>query len=553
MLELGSRGLNGTIEDDTLTVHAVLETNQEVVLGLDLKSASPYSLPEFQVDFNVSPYLKGLPHIGPTGIICSFDPATCSSNPLNQEGVIAEVAEQAVLILNDGVTGRNNSDYFDEFLAYWSLEISNRHPTMYLLSEPSEAAGMLYAQPGQHNGNAYCCVGKSADDAHSYASKIGTADDLNSSFRCLYLRLAEPIGFPLPSTTKEWYDEIARNGQTLLSHYESYASTQVDTPFFAICSVPMQAGRAIICFRQQGVRSQNGFRKGCAPYKLCLHANGYDKETVERMCIYDARQERLFTRGGDGLMSSDNHLIIGCGSLGSHLAGFICDTGATELTLVDNETLAVENIARHLCGLSSVGLKKTDAVKAQLEGANPNVMCRSVFKDANEFFEDIAENLGEYDAVFVTAADAALEYHAVQKKHDGSIRGTLFLLWVEPYALAGHAIVINKPQDIYSSMFDEQLQFTSPVVANALDFYSREAGCQSTYMPYSGLAAQEFMLALLHDWKSVFSANPNKNYLFTWLGKLSKAEEYGARISPSFCKRGRLFQSLQKNRLSYGD
>lgn len=71
------------------------------------------------------------------------------------------------------------------------------------------------------------------------------------------------------------------------------------------------------------------------------------------------------------LISKKKVAIIGCGSSGSVIAEEFVKSGVSELTLIDDDYLTVENVIRHTCGLEDVGLKKTQALKNKLQRISP--------------------------------------------------------------------------------------------------------------------------------------------------------------------------------------
>lgn len=58
--------------------------------------------------------------------------------------------------------------------------------------------------------------------------------------------------------------------------------------------------------------------------------------------------------------------VVGCGAVGSHIADLLFRSGVRKLTLIDPETLRPGNIIRHTANNDSVGVSKTNAVKARL-------------------------------------------------------------------------------------------------------------------------------------------------------------------------------------------
>ena len=44
-------------------------------------------------------------------------------------------------------------------------------------------------------------------------------------------------------------------------------------------------------------------------------------------------------------------VIVGCGSIGSHLAMCLAKSGVSKFTLIDNDIVVAENVPRHLCDM----------------------------------------------------------------------------------------------------------------------------------------------------------------------------------------------------------
>lgn len=530
---LRERGFDALIEDNELKLPCTLANGEAVELKLSLSSVSQYHLPEFSFDIAKHPTLSGLPHVGSNGNICTFDQASNTVHPDRWEEAVAEIARQAVRVLNDGIEGMNAGDYGDELQAYWALGVSRGASTVMICDEPEPDFGtMIGAYDDLKPGHIFLSLSEKA--AKEYARKASGGKGPTGTISCLYLRLREQVSFPLPKTVGQWRDEIAKSGTDLAGSYDAFALACEKKAFIVVCSVPTARGRALLSFSNPAPKLMvKGFRPGHVPIEYALVRNDFGGKDVSRRITEDLRQERLFSRGGDGGVSDVSCLLIGCGSLGSHLARALCDSGYGNLTLVDNDILSVGNIARHACGFESVGLAKAKALKTVLERSNPNVACAARDEDANVMLGNpLALDL--FNVVFVTAADAPLELHAVRAKDRGDLECPLILMWLEPYGLAGHVLVLNKPQDVFRDMFDDELSFRNRVVLNPDDFYEREAGCQSTYVPYSGADAQKFIFDFLARWRTVLSRRKDRNYHFAWLGALSSAEGLGALISGEY-------------------
>ena len=69
------------------------------------------------------------------------------------------------------------------------------------------------------------------------------------------------------------------------------------------------------------------------------------------------------------------------------------------------------------------------------------------------FLESQISALKTCDIVFIATALVPLEYKVVELVNQSIIKGTVVLIWVEPYLAGGHAIVLHKPQAIYLYIF----------------------------------------------------------------------------------------------------
>ena len=70
--------------------------------------------------------------------------------------------------------------------------------------------------------------------------------------------------------------------------------------------------------------------------------------------------------------------IVGCGSGGSALADMAARSGFGRFTLVDPETLAPENVGRHILSRGAVGTSKVRGVQCAIETINPSAKVEAV-------------------------------------------------------------------------------------------------------------------------------------------------------------------------------
>lgn len=80
-----------------------------------------------------------------------------------------------------------------------------------------------------------------------------------------------------------------------------------------------------------------------------------------------------------------NILVAGCGSGGSSVALQLAMSGIRNFTLIDHDILEAENVIRHVCGRSYLGMKKTDAVAEVILDRNPEAVIRRVDADIMQY------------------------------------------------------------------------------------------------------------------------------------------------------------------------
>lgn len=97
--------------------------------------------------------------------------------------------------------------------------------------------------------------------------------------------------------------------------------------------------------------------------------------------------------------------IIGCGSAGSCVAEEFVKSGITELVLIDDEYLTVENVIRHVCDLHDIGLKKTQALKIKLQKINPYIKIECIDVKISTIPNYVSEQIKNSDIIINATAD----------------------------------------------------------------------------------------------------------------------------------------------------
>jgi molybdopterin/thiamine biosynthesis adenylyltransferase len=254
---------------------------------------------------------------------------------------------------------------------------------------------------------------------------------------------------------------------------------------------------------------------------------------ITKHVIVRVDKERLLVRGGDGTVTSDARIgVVGCGSVGSHIAKSIHDMGVHKLLLIDKETLTFENIARHLCGATDVGKHKVDAVSDYLSSNLPHSENTAYNGDVLTIMRDYPSLLNRCDFSIVAVGHLPTEFRLNELQRKGIIDKPLLFIWVEPYLAGAHAVFVNRTYvGCLKCLFDEQHKFRQSVLDNPGGYSVREAGCQSTYVPYSVLEVKRFIHHLMFFIQEIHAGSVTENNLFTWIGNITLQRANGRKIA----------------------
>lgn len=524
-------------EQDVLSVIMTLNDGEERKLWLDLKVQEPCKIPEFTIILDKYPEFIGKPHIGANGRICSFDASSNPVNPGHAEMTILESLEQTIRLLNTDLTATASEAYEDEYLTYWSLE--NQCFRVFLFDDCPSKNAIFYGAIRKASNGTELYVASTKEKATSIWRKLPeiTAKASPTLIPCLTLELHDAV-LPIPKTYKDWYRAITTKSDSFQA-YCNYACKIKGYGYILIKINPhanADNNSFWLAFCHQAVPPHNGFRKRSK--RLLDYAMKYDtfgSEEPWRGEVKFMTQERLFCRGGDGVIFDKTFALVGCGSLGSNFAKTLSDIGVSKFLLFDNDFLTEENIMRHICGFNFLGENKNKALKDFLEQRNPNIECQTFEKDAVAHLRQNPQVFLNADYCVISTGEPASEFYFIDAFIKQEISCPLIIMWVEPYALAGHALVIEKPGFHYENSFDEETKyFKDSVVINQEHFLKQEAGCQSTFVPYAVLDIQMFIIDFIQSCFRSGEYKKKQNRHFVWLGRLSKAKELSAKIADKY-------------------
>lgn len=279
--------------------------------------------------------------------------------------------------------------------------------------------------------------------------------------------------------------------------------------------------------------NKKGFR--CDKLTTCDVLLRFEKKNqlLERQYgnLYSSHRIAMRTAGME--MMEQKFVIAGLGSIGSNLTYFLSGWNNTNFTLIDVESLQAENIGRHLLGFHYIYQNKTDAVADYLYSIRPE----RVVQTYNATFQDIVidsnENLNSHTALFLCTGDIMTEKFVVDSLCDGHIKRPTFILWLEPFGIAGHLVYINPEQmpenftlynDEKSMLYKYNLLAATEYITHADRFTKKDAGCNGEYSLYSGNDVT-LLLSALYPYINQLIQQPQQSKCYRWVGNINIAIE----------------------------
>ncbi|NQT56990.1 MAG: ThiF family adenylyltransferase [Desulfobacteraceae bacterium] len=466
-----------------------------------------------------------IPHVDGNNLVCTFDTDNIDFFAERTKSLIQETIEKARGIVSDGIYRRNSNDFENEFLAYWPIGSNPRK--IYSIFQPEDeiAEIQIGTVEGGINEIRYI-VGNNEDDIGSYIKKFHRDATIKKLQTCLYLPLQRIPIPPFPENNKE----ILSCLKSINPDYEKAVSDFLSANEYqgtVIFSTKVNQ-QTVLAAWQHISPGEKSLTKGFRPGKInprVLKAR-LSSQKIIRCVVERIDSDRLQKRIGYDCRELKNKkiCIIGCGSLGSHIAFYLSRSGIEKLTLIDNDELLPENVSRHLCGMNEINQDKVQVVARRIEGHFPHVRIETRNDMFHQVFIDNPEAIYSSDLIISATANTALERRINKIQIESPECPPVLYSWIEPYGIASHAVlIINGKGGCFDCCLNrDNLRYIFSVAEFREDnFTLQEAGCQTSYTPYSALEADQASsiatrLALAYLNGEVYSSTR-----YVWLGDLN--------------------------------
>ena len=138
--------------------------------------------------------------------------------------------------------------------------------------------------------------------------------------------------------------------------------------------------------------------------------------------------------------------LIGCGTIGSHLAKFLVQSGSGfeggKLLLIDNQSLEPGNVGRHYLGPTNIGESKSNGLMLELNGQFPTANILQVSTDALDCFDLLAQFDLVVDATGEEALSNSINHYFVQQRLHHKVPDVLHV-WLFGNGAAAQGLLVD--------------------------------------------------------------------------------------------------------------
>ncbi|OGR89812.1 MAG: hypothetical protein A3J74_08265, partial [Elusimicrobia bacterium RIFCSPHIGHO2_02_FULL_57_9] len=524
--------------------------HEKVPVVVKLSEKLPDALPEIRLATRAS-LGRRVPHVEDNGKICIAPSSGVLIDSSNVEGIIVQSLERARTTIQKGLSGANAGDFRREFLAYWDPVADLLVFSICKQLAASRQITRAIIQGGVGFPDRWMLFVDDQQALEQFVTRIqAQLLKRQGAFLVSFQEAFEPPDFQEVLNARWLTGKLNQHAFLEAERgFREWLAAQV-LPITVLVSFPLETsqGRVLIGVlipRSAGEarrRALQGFRENRIPadYEMGFILD----QPIKRLRVTRFDPAYLLTRGGaEPELQKKTVALIGCGAIGSHLAGHLVSLGMGEVRLVDNENFETENLHRHYLGLGSFGSKKAEALSCELEKRYATVKASYEAKDIESVLTENPEFVTKVDLLIFATGEETLELRMNQLLHGLVPR---VHVWLEPLGMGGHVLAVGmrgKVPGCFRCLYEaEPLANAAALLEQNQNFQRSYAGCSGTFNPLTELDADRAALEAARIVVEILTNKLSESLLVSWCVDREPAEKAGLRLS----KRGKSFTSGER-------
>lgn len=517
----------------------ILAEIEGMATEVEMYIAFPHNFP-FEIPFVVIPEqrFRLLPHISwRKQKVCLYDDGT-TYDTNNIRGVVRETIKRTILWIEKFSNQDNTEEYKKEIINYWceqydgETKVNGR--SLFIGDVPKtfcELKGFDYQFKSLKTGrNKIRRVFYTIDDDSQIINYL-KKDKQTSELPVLYITSLEIPQKPPYSFTGEQLIESIKDSDELAAF--SRFLNKIGYCYLVFSLGVEYALGCIHIGKMKVVRP--GFRTPLKPFDL-LSKFEYRIKKLDRLMVFQYDSKRIANRTAGELMEQKSLAVVGLGSVGSNLCYYLNGYNNARFALIDDDSLSVENIGRHLLGYDYLNQNKAYAVADYLRRYRPD---REVVSNDTTVECIAGKAFDDYDAMFVCTGDVMSERWVISQLMSQELKLPVFMLWLEPFAVSGTMVYVN-PEDndslpklkaLSEKNFEAFCLIEQEEYEDGSKLTKYDAGCNGSYALYSANDVTMFLSAMFPYIDKLLSS-PAQSVCFRWNGNIDVAQQRGIKLIP---------------------
>lgn len=468
-----------------------------------------------------------LPHVETDGYVCYAEEEGTVLNSEDIEGVTHESISMAVQVVMDGIFGKNHRDFIDEFGAYWDRLYKVKDITS--IVSPGDQVKKVHLYKAK-DGTRYL-----ADDNGSFRRFLRLPDhDIWTRHPAIYIPLKPGTIITPPHPLKFW--DLAEIRKVIFANLDHEQRSQL----LPLISRPHREETILLGLPSTSDgKTLFGVRFKGANHEHPLKDRGRVGELVP-LTVTRRDKEYLLPRGGSNLALREKRvLLLGCGSVGGYIANELTRAGISQLTVLDKELLAHENLFRHVLGKKQVRKYKVDGIKADIEGRLPFVEVFPIPLSLEEALDSGKIKAGDFDLIISALGNVTVEL-AFNKYVHGIDSPPVIFTWLEPYGVGGHAVLTRlngareKCLNCLYEPEDGDMRCRASFAEKGQSFTKNIDGCRGAFTPFGSLDAMKTAELATRLAIATLNGDVRTNLIRSWRGDATEFLKSGKILSARY-------------------
>lgn len=468
-----------------------------------------------------------LPHVEVDGYICYAQEEGSVLNFEDITGLAQEALQRAVQVIIDGISGKNQQDFLDEFGAYWDRLKKVKNVTS--IVSPTNQIKRIHLYKS-NDGTRYL-----ADNEQSFKKFMKLKPHVSwKHYSAIHIPLNPGTIIIPPHPSKFW--ELQDIRKTIFDNLEADRKSELLSLLtkphpeeVILLSLPRSSdGETLFGIKFKGVKFE---------HPLC---EGGRVNEITPLSITRRDKEYLLPRGGSNLALREKHvLLLGCGSLGGFIANELTRAGILRLTVLDKDILTHENLFRHVLGKRQVRKFKVNGIKEDIEGRLPYVEVVPIPLPLEEALGSGKIKVEDFDLVISAFGNVTVEL-AFNKYIHGIAAPPVIFTWLEPFGIGGHALLTkHNPfskgclKCLYQSD-DGDLWCRAAFAEKGQVFAKNIDGCRNVFTPFGSLDAIKTAELATRLAIATLNGDIKTNLIRSWQGDATEFLQNGKILSSRY-------------------